>query len=274
MGEKTGIAWTHSTFNPWIGCTKIGPGCDLCYAEAADHRFYPTAGHWGAGAPRKITSEAYWRTPLAWEKKAKASGQPWRVFCASQADVFDNEVEQVYREALWSLISETPHLTWLLLTKRIGNVKAMLPSDWGTGYSNVWLGATVVNQQEYDRDMPKLAAVPAYVRWLSMEPQIEHIVLNEPHPDWVVSGGESGALSKVRNYELSWPGSLLFQCRIRGVPFFMKQLGTAATCDGIDFQHTGKGDDMQEWPHWLRVREFPVDVRGNTGNTRGHLIEG
>ena len=72
MGEQTTIAWTDRTFNPWIGCTKVSPGCTNCYAEAMDHRW----GHssWGAGASRRRTSEDNWKLPLKWNKDAQKRG--------------------------------------------------------------------------------------------------------------------------------------------------------------------------------------------------------
>jgi protein gp37 len=138
---------------------------------------------WGAGKPRIRTSAHYWSAPRAWNKRAQRGGVRERVFCASLADVFDNEIDQetsggaLWRPMLFSLIRETPHLDWLLLTKRIGNAKAMLPPDWGTGYDNVWLGATIVNQLEAHRDIPKLLAVPARIRFLSMEPLLGPVTL-------------------------------------------------------------------------------------------------
>lgn len=277
MAEVTKIAWAHSTFNPWIGCTKIGPGCDNCYAAAGDQRF--TGGsRWGAGAPRHHTSVSYWRQPINWDKKAAKSGQPWRVFCASQADVFDNEVDPDWRAHLWTLIKCTPHLTWLLLTKRVGNVQQMLPADWNDGYPNVWLGITVVTQEEAYRDVPKLERIPARVRWLSIEPQIERIDLCEmfgiwwnstmhvweatgsafKRPvNWVVCGGESAQRGKCRAFELDWARSLRRTCDAVGIKFFMKQLGTVATDRGALYQHEGKGEDPAGWPVELRVREFP-----------------
>src|SRR5688572_4428248 len=104
MAEVTGIAWTDSTFNPWIGCTKVGPGCDHCYAEALDKRHrWGGATHWGAGVERMRTSPSNWAKPRAWNRKAVASGKPWRVFCASLADVFDNEVPHDWRADLFEL---------------------------------------------------------------------------------------------------------------------------------------------------------------------------
>ena len=68
MGEKTGIEWSDSTFNPWIGCTKLGPGCDHCYAEQRmDKRLHVV--NWGTGQPRKRTSEKNWSDPKKWERE-------------------------------------------------------------------------------------------------------------------------------------------------------------------------------------------------------------
>jgi protein gp37 len=146
MAETTEISWAHSTFNPWIGCTKVSPGCDNCYAATLmDDRYGRVK--WGAGEARSARRRGTSRS--RWNRKAAASGKPWRVFCASLADVFDNEVPDEWRTDLWALIAATPHLTWMLLTKRIGNVTYPMPH-------NVWLGITVVNQEEADRDIPKL----------------------------------------------------------------------------------------------------------------------
>ena len=171
MAENSKIEWTHHTFNPWIGCQKVGPGCDRCYAEAMmDARLGRV--EWGPHGARQRTSPANWRQPLKWDRDAAAAGERRRVFCASLADVFDNHpsILPEWRADLWELIGRTPNLDWLLLTKRPGNIAKMLPPDWGDGYPNVWLGCTVVNQDEADRDIPKLLAVPARVRFLSMEP--------------------------------------------------------------------------------------------------------
>lgn len=275
MGINTGIAWTDSTFNPWIGCTKIGPGCDNCYAEAADHRFYNSA-HWGAGAPRKRTSEANWKKPLQWNRAAQASGRPHRVFCASQADVFDNEIDPQWRADLWALIRATPFLTWQLVTKRVGNIDKMLPPDWTRShegcYPNVWLIITVVNQEEADRDIPKLTRVPAIVRGLSVEPQIGPINLAQAGLEidltkdglestnlhWIIIGGESAQFGKCREFNLVWAADLIAQCHGADVAVFMKQLGSKPTLLGEPFAATGKGDEPDEWPIHLRIRQFPV----------------
>jgi len=189
MAENTKIEWADHTFNPWIGCTKVSPACDNCYAEAMmGHRYGRV--NWGPGEDRARTGSANWSQPLAWNRKAAATGTRPFVFCASLADVFDNEVPIAWRIELFDLIRSTPDLDWLLLTKRIGNAEKMLDEagGWAGVFSggglrstlpNVWLGATVANQEEAARDIPKLLATPAAVRFLSIEPMLGRIDLCE-----------------------------------------------------------------------------------------------
>lgn len=263
---ETKIEWTHGpngeigyTFNPWIGCSKVSPACDHCYAESWDKRFSSTGGHalrWGPKARRTRTSKTNWNLPLKWNQEAARLGVRRRVFCASLADVFDNAVPPEWRCDLIALIAETPHLDWLLLTKRIGNAHQMLIDaskhalGW-TAFPNVWIGATICNQEEADRDIPKLLAVPAAKRFLSMEPLLGPVDLTRLSPklfsakanaltgiwnwedgpskpespplDWVIVGGESGP--HARPMSPDWVRSLRDQCRAAGVPFFFKQWG-------------------------------------------------
>lgn len=253
MAENSKIEWCDHTFNPWEGCQKVGPGCDNCYAEARNVRF--TGGsNWGPGAPRRRTSAANWAKPLKWNREAAASGTRPRVFCASLADVFDNAVDPAWRDALFHLIHQTPNLDWLLLTKRPGNIAKMLPSYSHADrvWPNVWLGCTVVNQEEADRDIPKLLQVPAKVRFLSIEPMLGAVDLTnierpvwpgthifsalecdvDPVDDgewggrtinWVICGGESGP--HARPMHPDWARSLRDQCVAAGVPFLFKQWG-------------------------------------------------
>lgn len=208
MSENTRIEWATHTFNPWEGCQKVGPGCDYCYAESRNARFAGgTAINWGPGAPRRRTSAANWRKPLAWNANHDAFfaeyGHRQRVFCASLADVFDNAVPVQWRIELMQLICETPHLDWLLLTKRIGNASDMLETafravhhqreGWADNIlPNIWLGATIVNQEEADRDIPKLLAVPAAKRFLSMEPLLGPVNLSLPTRLFMTGRGPYG----------------------------------------------------------------------------------
>lgn len=287
MGDVTKIAWTDSTFNPWIGCTKVGLGCDACYAEAQDKRWHG-GEHWGPGAPRRRTSENLWKGPETWDRyraagkltfKRKGADVPtplW-VFCASLADVFDNEVASAWRADLWRLIARTPHLRWQLVTKRVGNVSKMLPLDWeeltgipfATAFTHVGIIATVVNQEEYDRDVPKLLALKALgVRWvgLSVEPMLGPISLGDraARLDWIICGGESAQGGQpARPFELRWAYWLRDQCAAHGIPFFMKQLGSNPLTMGPRVRNlvrepvTAAGTDPAEWPEGLRIRQMP-----------------
>src|SRR6185295_6532613 len=171
------------TWSPWIGCTEVsteasgGGGCDHCYARELDARYqYGGAKHWGAGVPRHRTSESYWRKPLAWNREAGETGKTRRVF-PSLCDPFDDEVSDAWRADFFELIEETLGLTWLLLTKRPGNAVKMLPRPWMQApMHNVWIGATIVNQKEADRDIPKLLVVPAVKRFISYEPALGPVI--------------------------------------------------------------------------------------------------
>lgn len=230
MAENSGIEWTHHTFNPWIGCTKVSEACDFCYAEAFEARF---KRGWGPHADRRRTKT--WGNPVKWNKRLEGTGRRERVFCASLADVFDNHrsIKFRWREELWRLIKNTPNLDWLLLTKRPQNIQRMLPGHygvgtWGDGWDNVWLGTTVENQDEADRRIPKLLDVPAKVRFLSCEPLLGSVNLRPGHgwlgPDainWVITGGESGM--NYRPAEPQWFRHLRDQCASASVPFLFKQ---------------------------------------------------
>lgn len=247
MGENSKIEWTDHTFNPWIGCQKVSPGCDRCYAEAMmDHRYGKV--QWGPHGERKRTGEANWRKPLQWAKAARASGTRPRVFCASLADVFDNQVPSQWCSDLYDLIAATPELDWLLLTKRPENLARMFPTgEW----KNIWLGTTCEDRPHYERRWPLLRneRLKVPVRFISYEPAIGPLSMFPfPHsligdqaqlsPDWIICGGESGR--EPRMMDVQWARDLRDECKRFGVPFFMKQM-------------TGKAPI----PPDLMVRQFP-----------------
>lgn len=286
MAERTGIAWTRSTFNPWIGCTEVSPGCDACYARELDKRHrYGGATHWGAGIERYVTSLSSWLKPGRWNDiaiKERASGRIedrsdwhtpgfWPVF-PSMCDPFDKEVDDGLRETFWHLILDTPSLDWLLLTKRIGNAAKMLPA---ITLPNVWIGASVVNQEEANRDIPKLMRTPAAKRFVSYEPALGPIDFTmiarddqeHPHPayydladlDQIIVGGESNqGKHKARPFNIEWARSTREQCRAAGVAFFMKQTGSDHALLYERIQKDRAGADPAEWPEDLRVQEFPA----------------
>ncbi len=260
MSANTKIEWCHATVNWWAGCTAISPACDNCYAKRMAGRLWGT--EWGPGKPRDQFIGAA-DALRALDRKARRLGKPLLVFHNSLSDFFDNEVPVAWRISAIKAIVDTPNLIHLLLTKRIGNAAVMLEQAFSAvhhqreGWAdnvppNVWLGITVVNQEEADRDIPKLLAVPAAKRFLSMEPllgpvDLRYIDINgdceiyplkgttdcvdgdfEPAPDlpaidWVIVGGESGPNARPMHPE--WVFDLRDQCAAAGVPYLFKQWG-------------------------------------------------
>jgi protein gp37 len=220
MGENTKIEWADHTFNPWMGCTKVSPACDNCYAENLMDARYGRV-QWGAGNPRVRTKS--WATPVKWNREAQRNGTRPFVFCASLADVFDNEVDPQWRRDLFDLIYATPSLVWLLLTKRVGNVERMV----STMPKNVAIGATMANQAEYDRDAPKLFRVGMNLKPLftfgSFEPLLGPVRLDDYAPAWIIVGGESG--SNARHMPLEWARQLNDDAVMYDRTFNFKQVG-------------------------------------------------
>jgi protein gp37 len=157
---------------------------------------------------------------------ASVHGHRPRVFCASLADVFDNQVPPSWRNDLFALIRQCVALDWLLLTKRPQNVRKMLPRDWGNGYPNVWLGATAENQKYFDQRWKHLQRIPASITFISYEPAIGPLRMpaEGPYPNWLISGGESGGQGRLLNPQ--WIRDLIEDCRRVGVAPFHKQWGS------------------------------------------------
>jgi protein gp37 len=261
------IEWTDHTFNPWTGCTNISPGCDNCYAEAWAKRSGQVK--WG-NSPRKRTTESYWKAPDMWQRKAaefaSVHGRRQRVFCASLADVFDNQADPTWREDLFKVIRATPSLDWQLLTKRPQNIQKMLPADWGSkGYSNVWLGFTAEDQSRFDQRKRFLSLIPARVWFVSYEPAIGPLRISrgDPRPDWLISGGESGP--RARPMVSQWARDIIADCQELGIAAFHKQWGAPGNNPLVQEQGISPAQIKEIDPHGKGgglvdgrlVREFP-----------------
>lgn len=277
MGENSKIEWTDHTFNPWVGCTKVSPGCKHCYAEVQMTRNTRWANTWGVQGKRLVTSDANWRKPVVWDNRAHAAGKPAFVFCGSLCDVFEDREELFFvRLRLWVMIKATPWLVWLLLTKRPENILNMIPSAWKINPpANVAYGTSVENE-DYRGRLVHLLQVPIAstgFRFVSAEPLLGELDLvdyfhccpscGQPKHkefvscnycetyddwrgiDWVIVGGESQ--KGCRPMEIEWARELKEQCACWGVPFFMKQLGG----------HPDKRDQLEYFPEDLRIRQFP-----------------
>lgn len=234
MGEATKISWTHHTFNPWIGCTKVSPGCDNCYAETLNHRW--GNDNWGKGKPRRVTSDANWREPLKWDRFAAKAGQKDYVFCGSLCDVMDDEAPEGARKRLWHLINSTPNLIWQLLTKRPQRYHRELPTMFI--HRNVWLGTSAENQHFYNVRWPSLSNMrfrDGYTTFISYEPALGPLTTlpgcaDHGWPDWIICGGESG--NGRREFKQEWAEQLKAECDLHGVSFFMKQMGARTPEEG------------------------------------------
>ena len=315
MGETTKISWTDHTFNPWVGCAKVSEGCKHCYAEhGTTARVSRSRGLplWGVDAGRQVTSDTNWRLPLRWDRAARLEGVRRRVFCASLADVFEDRPNpkpgfhyvDVLREArarLWKLIAETPHLDWLLLTKRPENADRLALQAWSDAWAystaggepegwwlpNIWLGTTCENQARANERIPHLLEVPAAVRFVSYEPALELVdftrflppvapmgdwsALHERRPmtrfiDWIIVGGESGP--EARPFDVQWGMETIRDCRRAGVAVFFKQAGRVA----FDSLQPDRHDDPHpEGPaHDLSCR---LDLRDPKGGDLEELDE-
>lgn len=266
MGTETKIEWCDHTFNPWMGCTLVSPECTNCYAKTLmDDRYHKV--EWGPKGTRVLTSEANWRQPAKWNREAASAGVKRRVFCASLADVFEDNRPvtgkgaitchdlNYARQALFNVIKDTPNLIWLLLTKRPKNIRAMVPEVWLKQWpDNVVTGTSAGCQWTADVNFPALLDVPGQ-HFLSCEPMLGPVELSKvsrparfhqqpmawehwlaKEISWVICGGESGL--NARPMHPSWVRSLRDQCVSAGVPFFFKQWGEwadAGPASSLDF---------------------------------------
>lgn len=243
MGTNSKIEWTDHTWNPWRGCAKVSPACDNCYMFRDMIRF-------GQNPNRLTLAKANSYYLPAREFKAGRWKPGDKVFVCSRSDFFHPDADE-WRGGAWDIIRDHPDLIFQILTKRTDRILDCLPDGWGDGWPNVWMGATVENQQMlYDRGA-ELLRVPAMVRYLSIEPMLgkinfrweplAHWAAGESYRayferkgsvqeyeslagiDWVIVGGETGP--GARPMHPDWVRSVRDQCQGAGIPFFFKQWG-------------------------------------------------
>lgn len=260
---STAIQWTDETWNPVTGCTKVSPGCKNCYAETIAERF------WGT---RKFTDvrchEDRLSIPLKWKQQKM-------IFVNSMSDLFHDDVPDEYIHKVFDVIGKCPHHVFQILTKRHQRLR-----HWNfLEYPNAWIGVSCETQNMLNERIDSLLATPAVVRWVSLEPLLEHVTFRwaswEPlkrdaptneldglrRLNWIVIGGESGLLKDVRPFNIDWASEIIRQCKEAGVPVFMKQIGSHAVKTDIKTRYKTrhkKGGEMAEWPRDLWVREYPV----------------
>lgn len=248
--QDSKIEWCHHTNNLWTGCCKVHEGCDNCYAEVLSHRWGNDV--WGIDKPRKEVKSAF-DNLKKFQTLAKQAGEYHRVFVGSMMDIFERSqhminskgeevslTTQVVRSEFLNAIAagHYPNLIFLLLTKRPSNINKMIPDTWKFDAPvNVMFGTSCSTQKNLDTLLPQLQQVNGY-RFLSIEPQIEKIILPENiKVDWIIQGGESG--HHKRPFKLDWAYSMKEQCKELGIPYFFKQI-----------------DKVKQIPDDLMIREF------------------
>lgn len=261
MGATTTIGWTSrrnkagnlvsgATYNPWIGCTKVGPECLNCYAERFDHQRNWTPDGWGKGKPRYFTGETSLNAIRTLNRKSHKEGFRRAVFCASLGDVFDPEVEDSKRDELFDTISRLNSLEWLLLTKRPEEAARYLAGirAWPEHYPHVRLGVSAGTVATWRKQWQALVEVPAFSRFVSVGPLLEDLricdLLGETpdHPDWIIVEGEScDDRTRARPMDPTWVRNIRTACWLWGIPFFFKQWGEWCPLNQLDHNPQAQG---------------------------------
>lgn len=304
VSTKTKIEWTEATWNPIRGCSRVSEGCRNCYAERQAIR---QAGEGGAyeGLVTITNGHPQWTGKIRFSFKKLVEPLHWRkprrIFVNSMSDLFHEGVEDHEISCVFSVMEAAQRHTFQVLTKRPERMKSWVEkfdkwlryageTTFAQRHPNVWLGVSVENQATAEERIPTLLRTPAAVRWISAEPLLGPVYLNNLHPpnygsafthtfgwpsvDWVVVGGESGP--GARPMSLRWARSVVEDCQAYSVPVFVKQLGAkpgTPSCADFDCTHPDcgvewlklkdrKGGDPSEWPEDLRVREYPKETYG------------
>jgi len=234
MAEKTQIEWTDATWNPVTGCTKIGPGCDNCYAERFAERWRGIKDHpYEQGFDLKV-----WPHRLEQPKKWK---KPRMIFVNSMSDLFHKKIDKNYISQVFDAMEDADHHVFQVLTKRSSIMRKFVNDRYGKAGApvHIWLGVSVEDDAHKGR-IEHLRGTNAKARFISFEPllgPIDSVDLQGIH--WAIVGGESGP--RARPMEPEWATSLRDQCLKQGVEFFFKQWGGPRPKSG------GRLLDGEEW---------------------------
>lgn len=235
--RKSKIEWTEATWNPSTGCNKVTPGCKHCYAETMAKRLK------AMGAPGYENGFEFTIMPDRLQIPLKTK-KPTKYFVNSMSDLFHEAMPTEFLDSVFDVISNTPHHTYQILTKREERLaeyfKNRIVPD------NVWLGVSLENKAVKNR-IDILRNIDAKIRFLSLEPLLEDLgELNFDKIHWVIVGGESGP--KARPMEASWAVSIQKQCEEQNTSFFFKQWGTWGA-DGIKRSKKANGRLLlgKEW---------------------------
>lgn len=215
MSTQTSIEWTERTWNPTVGCSKASPGCAHCYAEVMARRLQAMGvkGYENGFVPTLL--------PKRLEEPLKRS-KPTIYFVNSMSDLFHEEIPDCFIRQVFDVIQRAPQHTFQVLTKRAERM-----AEYFRGQKpprNAWLGVTVEDRKFGIPRLDWLRQVPAYIRFVSVEPLLEDLgAMDLSGIHWVIVGGESGP--KARPMQQEWVLNVKHQCEEQRVAFFFKQWG-------------------------------------------------
>ena len=246
MSANSKIEWTGATWNPVRGCTKISPGCLHCYAETFAERFRGVPGHpFEFGFDLRLVPEKL-GDPIRWATSRM-------IFVNSMSDLFHEKVPDDYIVSVARVMTAANWHTYQILTKRADRMLNLLSSKlrFAAEQNHIWWGVSVENRKHGLPRVDRLRKSPAKVRFLSIEPLLEHLgPINLNGINWVIVGGESGP--GARPMDVSWVRNIRTQCRRAGVAFFFKQWG------GVRKSETGRMLDGQTHDEFPERRQAPV----------------
>ncbi len=222
MAGASSIEWTQATWNPVTGCSKVSAGCQHCYAERMARRLKAMGNPRYANGFAVTLHHDLVEVPLHWR-------QPRVIFVNSMSDLFHEAVPLPFIQSVFASMQAAHWHVFQILTKRAKRLAELAPHlPWP---ANVWMGVSI-ERQDCAWRADYLRRVPAAVRFLSCEPLLGPVGVDLLGIHWVIVGGESGPAA--RRMDPAWARSLRDQCRIAGVPFFLKQLGGAIDKRGKD----------------------------------------
>ncbi len=234
MPQATEIEWTDATWNPVTGCTKIGPGCDNCYAERFAERWRGVHGHpYEQGFDLRLWPSRLGQ-PAAWKK-------PRMIFVNSMSDLFHKKIDRDYINRVFDVMELANWHVYQVLTKRSSLMRNFIHSRYGGNPvpPHIWLGVSVENAAHKSR-IGHLCQINSDARFISFEPLLGPIgSVNLSGIAWAIVGGESGP--KARPMTPAWATELRDRCAGAGVAFFFKQWGGARPKSG------GRLLDGEEW---------------------------
>ncbi|HQR08754.1 MAG TPA: phage Gp37/Gp68 family protein [Gemmatales bacterium] len=249
MSRSSSIEWTDATWNPVRGCTKISPECKHCYAETFAERFRGVPGHpYEQGFDLKLIPEKL-HEPLRWSS-------PKKIFVNSMSDLFHPDIPDDYIAQVVRVMEVADWHTYQVLTKRADRLATLLNSKLthAASLEHIWWGVSVEDRKYGLPRIEHLRSTPAAMKFLSVEPLLEHLgPMNLQGINWVIVGGESG--HGARPLDPNWVLDIRDQCKTANVAFFFKQWG------GVRKKGAGRRLEGKTYDNYPRIVTNPIQPK-------------